>query len=100
MSTPVLRYAPPWLVDVASLNATPWPPLSKSSAWIVVVAPDETPKGVPKNGAWPGGGGGGGGGGGLSFFVSANQLRLPTEPLVAAESSMMRSTCWPAEMPT
>jgi hypothetical protein len=83
MSTPVLRYAPPWLVDVASLNADRlgrrYQSLPPGSS---VVAPDETPKGVPKKrrlGGAARGGGGGGGGDGLSFLVSANQLRLPTE---------------------
>ena len=57
MSTAVLRYAPPWLVEVVSLNATLAPPLSKSSIWIVVTAPSETTKGVPLNGVCPPGGG-------------------------------------------
>jgi hypothetical protein len=40
MSTPTpARYAPPRLAASTSLNATPSPPLSKSSASIVVVAP-------------------------------------------------------------
>ena len=50
MSTAAVRYFPPRFDAVVSLNATPYPPLSKSSAWIVpgIVI------GVPENGDCPG----------------------------------------------
>ena len=50
MSTAVVRYLPPWLVVVVSLYATPCPPLSKSSAWMVVVAVLVTLNGTPRYG--------------------------------------------------
>src|SRR5215831_401923 len=46
MSTPVDRYAPPRLFGPLSWYATPSPPLSKSSAWIV----PGTGAGDPENG--------------------------------------------------